>query len=79
MATNTLKPTYYVVAALFRKKKNGSYRYEWIDMRSFGNKKEAVDYAKRESKLQYYDGRTGRYLITKSINDSMYEDGKKIK
>ena len=79
MTTRTTKPAYYTVAALYRRRKNGTTRYEWKDLRTFGAKKEATDYAKRESKLSYSDGRTGRYLVTKSVNVYMYEDGKIVK
>ena len=71
------KPFYYVVSALFRKKKNPLSTYEWKEMRVCSTKKEATDYAKRESKIKYSDGRTGRYIVQKVINDSMYLDGKK--
>ena len=74
----TLKPIMYSVHALFRKKKNGSYSYEWKEMRVFGTKTEAVNYAKRESKIEYRDGRTGRYLLQKQVNDSFFENGKLV-
>lgn len=74
----TLKPVMYCILALYRKRKNGSYTYEWKEMRSYGTKKEAIDYAKRESRIAYRDGRTGRYLIRKEVNDSFYEDGKLV-
>lgn len=76
MATRTTKPTYYTVSALYRRKKNGSYHYEWKELRTFGSKKEATDYARSQSKISYRDGRTGRYLIQKIANVAMYEDGK---
>ncbi len=76
MNTKIPKLTLYVVRALYRRKKYGSYQYEWREMRSFGVKKEAVDYAKRESKISYRDGRTGRYMIQKQTNEGIYENGK---
>lgn len=76
MANNTI--TLYTVSALYRKKKYGSYQYEWKLLREFGSKKEAVEYAKRQSKIQYTtSSNTGRYMIRKEVIDSFYEDGKK--
>lgn len=76
MPTRSTKPAYYTVSALYRKKKNGVSQYEWKEMRTFGSKKEASDYAKKQSSISYRDGRTGRYLVQKVANVSMYEDGK---
>lgn len=73
------KATYYDVQALYRKKRAGSYQYEWKVMRTFSNKLEAKNYAKRESSISYKDGRTGRYMITKCTNEVMYQDGKIVK
>lgn len=73
--TNTM----YSVSALYRKKKYGSYQYEWKELRVFGSKKEAVEYAKRQSSIRYTGGNTGRYMVQKQINDSFYENGKKIR
>lgn len=67
--------TSYAVLALYRTKKRGSYQYEWKEIRTFGSKKEASDYAKRESNITYR-GRTGRYLVEKRVLECMYEDGK---
>lgn len=74
--TKIYKPVTYCALALYRKRKNGSYQYEWKEMRSYGTKKEAVDYVKRESKISYRDGRTGRYMIQKRTNEGVYVDGK---
>lgn len=54
-------------------------QYEWKELRDYGLKKLAVDYAKRQSSITYRDGRTGRYLVQKVTNEAMYESGKIVK
>ena len=67
----------YAVSALFKKRRTSGYSYpEWRELRTFGTKKEALDYAKRESKLKYRDSRTGRYMIEKQILEAFIENGK---
>jgi len=72
------KTATYSVEVLARKKRNRTYSYEWIELRTFGTKKEAVEYAKRESKMIHRAPNTGRFVIRKETIEAFYENGRRV-